>query len=253
MTAAPIALRPVFSFTHHATERFMARVWPSIGSGRACADGRKALAILCDAAARAEMLPRRTNMGHAVWQIADPAMRWITRPDTYRGRRVAVVVTVLGGADNVDAEEDAEREVLEAHRRLQAIPELGEPKPTSPPPGPAEADALKAYRAWVALETQRLAVERTRLKALAHAIASGKMKALDDRAAAEMRREYTRHIDGHSKRVKGLQQAIEMRNDLLLAMATRLAEIDPEGSAELLARADGLRGGPPPAPTSSDG
>lgn len=164
--AAPLALRPMFSFTFHATERFMSRVWPTICPSRPCADAREALTTLVDAATRAELSPRRTNRGHAVWTIADPAMRWITKPGEHRGRRVAVVVTVLAGGDDAAAEEEAEREVLEAAQRMAALPKLGTPEPTSPPPTVSTVIGEKSYRAWVALETQRLAIERERLAEL---------------------------------------------------------------------------------------
>lgn len=233
MTAAPIELRPAFSFTFHATERFMSRVWPSI-SARPCADAREALSILVDAAARAEMLPRRTSRGHAVWLVKDPEMRWVTKPDTYRGRRVAVVVTVLGGADDVEAEEEAEREVVEAHRRLEAVPEIGAPTTPTPPPGPADIAEPKAYKAWLALEAQRLSLERDRVRklnvpqvaALEHARLSLVQRRLEEeRAEAGRRARTARHAI--------TQAHCELVRDLV----DRLSEVDPSGSAELLERA----------------
>lgn len=211
MTSA-IELRPVFSFTYHAMDRFMARVWPSIGNGRPCADAREALSIMVDAAARAEMLPRRSGKGHAVWAVRDPEMRWITKPDTYRGRRVAVVVTVLGGLEDVEAEERAERDVLEAHRRIAEIPEIGTPGSTSPAPSGWD------YRSWVQVETQRLSVERARLAAF-------NVREHRVEVANREREKTRRHI------------ASQAHEALFCELLARLAEVDPAGSAELLERA----------------
>lgn len=250
--AAPLALRPLFSFTLHATERFMTRVWPTICPTRPCADAREALTTLVDAASRAELSPRRTDRGHAVWTIADPAMRWITKPGEHRGRRVAVVVTVLDGLEDIAAEEAVEAEVLEASRRLAGVPQLGAPEPTSPPPPDLEGFALKAYRAWVTLETQRLAVESKRLKALAAAQAK---PAASSRAAparrdpmAERTERIRLHHEGQRAAIEAAERAKTERHHLslardamLVAMADRLAEIDPVGSAELLERVSAFR------------
>lgn len=233
MTAAPIALRPAFSFTHHAIARFITRVWPKI-SDRPCADGREALSILADAIPRAEVMPRRSSMGDTMWSVADPAMRWITRPGEFRGRRVAVVVTVLDGLEDVEAEAEAEREVMEAHRRLEAVPEIGAPTTPAPPPGPADIEAPKAYKAWLALEAQRLSLERERVRklnvpqvaALEHARLAIVQRRLQDERDADARRERTR-------RHAITQAHCELVRDLV----DRLAEVDPAGSVELLERA----------------
>lgn len=180
------------------------------------------------------MLPRRTGRGHAVWLVKDPEMRWITKPGDFRGRRVAVVVTVLGGADDVEAEEEAEREVVEAHRRLEAVPEIGAPTTPTPPPDQADIEAPKAYKAWLALEAQRLTLERDRMRrvnvpqvaALEQARLSIVQRRLQDERDAAARMERTR-------RHAITQAHCELVRDLL----ARLAEVDPAGSAELLERA----------------
>ncbi len=242
--AASLALRPPFSFTFHATERFRARVWPTINPGRPCADAREALTILRDAATRAELAPRRTDLGHAVWSVADPAMRWITRPDTFRGRRVAVVVTVLSGAEDVAAEEEAERDVLEAARRLAAAPEVGPEETTSAPPGDLQGAALKAYRAWVALEMQRLAVERKRTSRISipqppklarcgmfsgdlerERLQNERMRLAAEQHEAARRERTARHL------ISNAHEA------LFLELVSRLEAVDREGSADLIARA----------------
>lgn len=210
--AAPLALRPLFSFTYHATERFMSRVWPTICPARPCADAREALTTLADAASRAELSPRRTDRGHAVWTIADPAMRWITKPGEHRGRRVAVVVTVLDGLEDIAAEEAAEAEVLEAARRMAAVPQLGTPEPTSPPPTVGTVIGEKSYRAWVAqMVAMRERTERARIH-------------------AEQQR-----IAAHERTARHLITMV--RDELFLELVARLADVDATGSAELIARA----------------
>lgn len=245
--AAPLALRQLFSFTFHATQRFMTRVWPTICPARPCADAREALTILVDAATRAELSPRRTDRGHAVWTIADPAMRWITKPGEHRGRRVAVVVTVLAGGDDVAAEEEAELEVLEASRRLAAVPALGTPEPTSPPPAVGTVIGEKSYRAWVALETQRLALERERLRKLQLAVidntrpprgmtpAVAQMVALRERTERARLHAEQQRIASHERTARHL--ITQARDELFLELVARLAEVDAAGSAELIARA----------------
>jgi hypothetical protein len=245
MTTVSASIRPPFRFTRHAVDRFVRRVWPSL-SGRAIADDREAISILCGAVPSAELMLRRSILGDAIWSVADPAMRWITKPAEYRGRRCAVVVTVLGGADDSVAEEEAEREVIEAARRLAAAPELGREEATTPAPGPAEGDTLKAYRAWLALETQRLAVERERLRAVIHAhahaprprgpapdvvqasAAAAKLEALrivaEQQAAARVERT-RRHM------------ATQAHEALFVEILSRLAEVDPVGSADVIGRA----------------
>lgn len=231
MTAAHIDLRPAFSFTFHATDRFMSRVWPSIAE-RPCADAREALTILSDAATRAEMLPRRTGRGHAVWQIADPSMRWITKPGTYRGQRVAVVVTLLGGADDVEAEEEAEREVLEAHRRLEAVPEIGTPEPTSPPPACCSGCTAR----WLEAETQRLAVERTRLRSFLHAHQQVDVNAAVRERTVAIRQEIYKQQQGHHSKMSAKDRAIQTRNILLFEAAAALERADPVDSRDLCTR-----------------
>lgn len=231
--AAPTALRPPFTFTHHAIERFVKRVWPTVGT-RAIADDREALTLLCNATELAELMPRRTALGDALWSVKDPAMRWITKPGEFKGRRVAVVVTVLAGADDPVAEEKAERDVLDASRRLLVIPELGLSESTAPTPGPEESAELKAYRAWIALEVQRLAVERERLRklntpeiaALERArISLEQTKLADVRQEAARRERTARHL------------ATQAKEALFCELLARLAEVDAAGSADLLERA----------------
>ena len=215
MSAAPITIRPAFAFTRHAVDRFVKRVWPTIGRGRPCADDREALTILGGAAHTCDPAPRRTHAGADMWSIQDPPMRWITRDDVDRrtGRPVAVVVTVLSGADDAAAEEEAEREVVEAHRRLSAVPELGREEATSP-----VCAGYKPPAVWVQLEMQRLAVEKARLSAM-------NTRADRERAAEYARQKTARHV------------ASQAHEALFRELLARLAEVDPEGSSELLERA----------------
>lgn len=250
--AAPLALRPPFSFTFHATQRFMSRVWPTIGNGRPCADAREALSILVDAAGRAEMTARRTDRGHAVWTVAEPAMRWITKPGEFRGRRVAVVVTVLAGLEDAAAEEEAERQVMAAAQRLASAPEVGAAEPTSPPPGDLQGFALKAYRAWIALEAQRLAIESKRLKVLSVREAPAPPPRPAQTARRDPMAERTErirlHHEGQRAVVEARERAVTERHHLslardkwLAAMADRLAAVDPVGSADLIEKVNAFR------------
>ncbi len=247
--AAPLPLRPPFRFTLHATDRFIKRVWPNI-SDRPIADDREALMLLVAAAESAELMPRRTNRGHAVWAIRDPAMRWITKPDEYRGRRVAFVVTVLAGIEDAAAEEDAELEVIDAARRLEAVSAVGRPEATSPPPPDLDGLALKAYRAWGEVEKQRLAVERARLKALAAASAPAPVRVCAPRRdpMAERTERIRLHHEGQRATAEAHERGVTERHHLslardamLVAMVERLAEVDPVGSAELIEKVNAFR------------
>jgi hypothetical protein len=207
----PATMVPPFRFTRRAVDRFIKRVWPTLSS-RPCADDREALSLLCGASHLAEAMPRRSILGDVLWSVRDPAMRWISKPGEYRGQRAAVVVTVLAGSDDAEAEERAEREVIEASRRLAAFPDLGLEESTTPAP------EGYVYRAWLQTEMHRLSLEKARIAAIN---ANG-----DRKRQIEIAREKTaRHAISHAHEA------------LFCELLARLAEVDAAGSADLLERA----------------
>lgn len=224
MTAAPVVMRPVFGFTRHAVDRYIQRL----------CDGKRspgvALLELHDATRRAELVPRPSWHGNSLWSVADPAMRLVAVMEDDR----AIVVTVIDGADEGIEAERVEYDALRVRRMLARIPEIGRQEATSPVPQ-GEGD----FRAWVGLESRRLDVERKRLGALRDALMTPKERMAHIRLTHADRR-----AAKESARVNVMAEqdrAIKRRNELLEALAGRLAEVDPEGSAELLERARALR------------
>ena len=216
--------RPSFSFTRHAVDRYVERL-----HNGACAPIR-ALQDLAALAHRAELVPRPSWHGNTVWSVSEPAMRWIAVIEDGR----AIVVTVLDGADEGIESERVEYDALRVRRLLERIPQIGRSEATSPvTPGEGE------YRLWVALEMRRLEVERKRLAALRDA-----MQTPRERLTRARERRTERQVDRDSGRAHALtelQAAVVRRNDLLEAMATRLADVDAEESAGLLEQARRLR------------
>lgn len=239
MSAAPsIGVQPAFAFTRHAVRRFMERVCVT-------ADHRDALRVLADAADQAVLLPRRTRFGQAIWRIESPAMRWITKPDA----GTTVVVTVLDAADG--SEDEAEQEVLEAHKRLASIaPDLvTSTRPTARPKCCAGHAAT-----WLDLEAKRLEVERRRIEAIAAADANAtkQAEAKRDTARAKLERvqaqaqcqtasveaKKVKQENARQHAARDVDEQVRYRNSLLRAAAKRLRSIDAEGSADLLAKID---------------
>jgi hypothetical protein len=170
--AASTGIRPEFGFTRHAVRRFIERV-------QATTDHRDALRILADVADQAVLLPRRTRFGQAIWRVESPAMRWITKPDG----GVTVVVTILDGSTG--GEDEAEQEVLDAHKRLASIaPDLvTATRPTARPRCCAGHAA-----GWLELETKRLDVERRRIEAIAAADANASKRSATQSARSRSER-----------------------------------------------------------------
>jgi hypothetical protein len=224
MTAASIAMRPVFGFTRHAVDRYIERL----------CDGKRspgaALLELHDATRRAELVPRPSWHGNSLWSVADPAMRLVAVLEEDR----AIVVTVIDGADEGIEAERIEYDALRVRRLLARIPELGRQEATSPVPE-AEGD----YRAWVGLETRRLDVERKRLGALRDALMTPKERMAHIRLTHADRR--AERESGRAHAMAEQDRAIKRRNELLETLTARLAEVDPVGSADLLDRVRALR------------
>jgi hypothetical protein len=224
MTAAPIAMRPVFGFTRHAVDRYIERL---------CGGKRSpgvALVELYNAARRAVPVPRLSWHGNALWSVDVPAMRLVAVMDEGR----AIVVTVIDGADDGIEAEKIEYDALRVRRLLARIPELGQQEATSPVPQ-GEGD----YRAWVGLESRRLDVERKRLGALRDALMTPKERMAHIRLTHADRR--AEREQGRAHAMAEQDRAIKRRNELLDAMAARLAEVDAGGSSELLERMRALR------------
>jgi hypothetical protein len=228
-SAAP--LLPRFAFTRHAVDRYRARVDPSL-------DDRAALHALRDASTRAHLCERRTRFGQAIWAVERPALRLITKQDA----GVAVVVTVLDGADG--GEDDAENEVIEAHKRIAAIaPEIAtETKPRPRPGCCAGHDA-----AWLDVEVKRLDVERRRIAAVAaieknRAKERGKLEGvrLEKQRQAEARaaKQEARRENVQMHTARDVDKQVRYRNGLLRFAAAKLRTVDAEGSAELIAMID---------------
>lgn len=224
MTAAPVVMRPVFGFTRHAVDRYIQRL----------CDGKRspgvALLELHDATRRAELVPRPSWHGNSLWSVADPAMRLVAVMEDDR----AIVVTVIDGADEGIEAERVEYDALRVRRMLARIPEIGRQEATSPVPQ-GEGD----FRAWVGLESRRLDVERKRLGALRDALMTPKERMAHIRLTHADRR--AERESGRARAMAEQDAAIKRRNELLEALSARLAEIDPEGSAELLERVRALR------------
>lgn len=231
---AVTGVRPEFGFTRHAVFRFRQRVRPDL-------DDREALRLLADVADQAVLLPRRTRFGQAIWRVESPAMRWITKPDN----GATVVVTILDGASG--GEDEAEQEVLDAHKRLASEdPELA--TPTRPTAHPRCCGGHAA--AWLDLETKRLEVERRRIETIAAATAnSAKMMETKlekarlgvERAQAEAQRQAAakeaRKIKNAASNVhEGHRKALQRRHELLSSAVERLRAVDAEGSADLLVK-----------------
>lgn len=224
MTAAPIAMRPVFGFTRHAVDRYIERL---------CGGKRSpgiALLELHDATRRAELVPRPSWHGNSLWSVADPAMRLVAVLEEDR----AIVVTVIDGADEGIEAERIEYDALRVRRLLARIPELGRQEATSPAPA-SEGD----YRAWVGLESRRLDVERKRLGALRDALMTPKERMAHIRLTHADRR--AERESGRAHAMAEQDRAIKRRNELLETLTARLAEVDPVGSADLLDRVRALR------------
>jgi hypothetical protein len=232
--AASTGIRPEFGFTRHAVRRFIERV-------QATTDHRDALRILADVADQAVLLPRRTRFGQAIWRVESPAMRWITKPDG----GVTVVVTILDGSTG--GEDEAEQEVLDAHKRLASIaPDLvTATRPTARPRCCAGHAA-----GWLELETKRLDVERRRIEAIAAADANAAKaveakrnaeRAKQERAKAEAQRQQAAAAIHKAKAVaasarEAKSKTLRQRTSLLRDAAERLRKIDAEASADLLER-----------------
>ncbi len=224
MTAAPIAVRPVFGFTRHAVDRYIERL---------CGGKRSpgvALLELHDATRRAVPVPRPSWHGNSLWSVADPAMRLVAVLEEDR----AIVVTVIDGADEGIEAERIEYDALRVRRLLAKIPELGRQEATSPVPA-SEGD----YRAWVGLESRRLDVERKRLGAIRDALMTPKERMAHIRLTHADRR--AERASGRSRVMAEQDAAIKRRNELLEALTARLAEVDPVGSADLMERVRALR------------
>lgn len=217
MTEALPIVRPCFAFTRHAVDRYIER----IHAGR-CGDA-KAIHELVTASHAAELLDRPSWHGNLVWSVRDPAMRWIAVLEEGR----AIVLTIVAGADEGIEAERIEYDVLRVRRMLERIPQIGRVEATSPiPRGEAE------YRSWVGLEVQRLGVERKRIAALRDALMTPRERTARIRETREERRQAKE--DGRAHALAEADRAIKRRNELLEAMAARLAEVDPVGSAEVI-------------------
>lgn len=220
MTAAPVTIRPAFAFTRHAVDRYVER----LHDGK-CTDAR-ALQELAAAAHVAEPMSRPSWHGNPMWCVIAPPMRWIAVAEN----GCAVVITVLSGADEGIEAERTEYEALMVRRRLALIPQIGRSEATSPVPrGDAE------YRLWVGLESRRLEVERKRLAALRDALMTPRERMARIRETRGERR--VKREEGQARALAEQQLAIMWRNDLIEAMAARLADVDPVGSADLIERA----------------
>jgi hypothetical protein len=216
MTAAAPA-RPSFGFTRHAVDRYIER----LHDGRY--DDSKALLELVAATHTAELVPRPSWLGNRVWTVAAPAMRWIAVPEAGR----EIIVTVVDGADQGIEEERIEYDALRVRRLLERIPQIGRAEATSPIPV-SDGD----YRSWAGLEHRRIEVERKRFALLRDALMTPteRMVRIRDKREARL-------ADKEAARAFALteqQAAIMRRNELLEAMAARLAEVDAECSATLL-------------------
>jgi hypothetical protein len=225
--AAPLALpivRPCFAFTRHAVDRYIERV-----HGGRC-DVARAIHELVTASHVAELLDRPSWHGDLVWTVREPAMRWIATLEEGR----AIVLTIIAGAyEGIEAER-IEYDALRARRLLERIPQIGQSEPTSPIPRGDED-----YRSWVGLEVRRLEVERKRLSALRDAMMTPRERTArirESRAERAAEREA-----GRAHAMAEADRAIKRRNELLDALAERLAEVDPVGSAELLERVASFR------------
>jgi hypothetical protein len=231
MTAAtPLPLRPPFRFTRHAVDRYIERVH----AGR-CGDAR-ALQELVAASHGAELLDRPSWHGNHVWSIREPAMRWIATIEDGS----AVVLTIIAGADEGVEAERIEYDAVRVRRLLDRIPQIGRGEATSPAPR-GEED----FRSWVGLESRRLEVERKRLGALRDALLTPRERMARRREELNERREGREA--GQSIALAEADRAIKRRNNLLKAMAERLAEVDPAGSADVLETWRRLREPPGPA------
>lgn len=239
MSAAPsTGIRPEFAFTRHAVRRFIERV-------RATTDDREALRILADSSEQAILLPRRTRFGQAIWCVESPAMRWITKPDA----GVTVVVTIIDGA--AGGEDEAEQDVIDAHKRLASIaPDLvTATRPTARPKCCAGHAA-----GWLDLEAKRLDVERRRIEAI-EAAETNRAKQAEakvekarlglERAKADAERQASlkeiRKAKAASTNVhESYGKALQRRHEFLGAAAERLRAVDPDESAALLIKIDRL-------------
>lgn len=232
-------LLPLFAFTRHAVDRFRARVDPNL-------DDRAALHALRDASTRAHLCERRTRFGQAIWTIERPAMRLITKQDG----GVAVVVTVLDRSDG--GEDEAEQEVIEAHKRIATLaPEIA--TETKPRPRPGCCAGHEA--AWLDVEAKRLDVERKRIAA-AVTIETNRTKQIEakrdagrtklDRGQLEVQRQAEARAARQEAKlenvrlhaVRDVDKQVRYRNNLLRAAAKKLRAVDADGSAELLAMID---------------
>jgi hypothetical protein len=218
--AAPLALpiiRPCFGFTRHAVDRYIER----IHAGK-CGDAQ-AIYELVNASHAAELLDRPSWHGNLVWSVREPAMRWIAVFEEGR----AIVMTIVAGADEgVDAER-IEYDALRARRLLERIPQIGRTEATSPiPRGEAE------YRSWIGLEVRRLDVEKKRLGALRDALLTPRERTALIKVRFAEKKEA--RDTGRAHALAEADRAIKRRNEILALMGSRLAEVDPVGSADVL-------------------
>ena len=184
--------------------------------------------------------------GATAGAVERPSLRLITKQDA----GVAVVLTVLYGSDVGD--DEAENEVIEAHKRIATIaPEIA--TETKPRPRPESCAGHEA--GWLDVEVKRLDVERRRIAA-AVSIETNQTKQIEakrdkERAKVEhVRLEAQRQAAGRAAKQEATRENVQMhaardvdkqvryRNGLLRFAAAKLRAVDAEGSAELIAMID---------------